>query len=45
MKTIARLLLFVFLLAVMMKVLDNNTDQNINKETIVQAKKNIELRR
>ncbi len=39
MKTIARLLLFVFLLAVMVKVLDNNTDQNINKETIAQVKK------
>ncbi|WP_262710422.1 hypothetical protein [Psychroserpens sp. NJDZ02] len=38
MKTIARLLLFVVLLTVMVKVLDKNTDQqNSNKDTIAQA--------
>ncbi|WGD36094.1 hypothetical protein [Olleya sp. YS] len=39
MKTVARLLLFVVLLVVMVKVLDTNSDQdNINKETIAQVK-------
>ncbi|MFQ3237886.1 MAG: hypothetical protein ACI9NI_000155 [Olleya marilimosa] len=38
MKTIARLLLFMFLLAVMVKVLNKNNDQDINKVTIAQVK-------
>ncbi|MGB6267806.1 MAG: hypothetical protein WBF67_02245 [Olleya sp.] len=39
MKTVARLLIFVFLLVVMVKVLDTNSDQSNNeKETIAQAK-------
>lgn len=39
MKTIARLLLFILLLAVMVKVLDKNSDQDNHKETIAQVKR------
>ena len=38
MKTIARLLIFMVLLVVMVKVLDNNPDQNNTKETKAQVK-------
>ncbi|RAJ15003.1 hypothetical protein LY08_01351 [Olleya aquimaris] len=39
MKIVARLLLFVVLLVVMVKVLDTNSNQdNVNKTTIAQVK-------